>query len=311
MILVINLNASLDKRYALAELTKGEVMRADSVQNTPGGKGLHVANVATILGADTIATGFLGGKTGEFIAEALAGYGIRHDFVKIAGETRSCLAIITADGAQTEILEPGPPVSDAELKSFREKYAALLPSAEVVVASGSIPQDIDKGIYADLITAAKAAGKKFLLDTSGEALKLGIAAQPYFIKPNKDEIEALRGHRVDSEAEVIHEVKNFLAEGIGLAAVSLGADGSIVGCGEQLYRVTVPRIKAVNPVGSGDSYVAGIAVGLSRGLEMTETLRLSAAAGTANAMEAESGFVRKSTVETLLTQIKVEAIDPT
>ena len=44
---------------------------------------------------------------------------------------------------------------------------------------------------------------------------------------------------------------------------------------------------------------------------MTETLKLAAAAGTANAMEAESGFVRKSTVETLLTQIKVEAIDPT
>lgn len=62
MILVINLNASVDKRYQLEELTKGEVMRAASVDNTPGGKGLHVANVTTILGEDTLATGWLGGS---------------------------------------------------------------------------------------------------------------------------------------------------------------------------------------------------------------------------------------------------------
>ena len=97
MILVINLNASVDKRYTLPELTKGKVMRAASVDNTPGGKGLHVANVATILGADCLATGMLGGKSGEFIAEKLEDYGIRQDFVHIAGEKRSCLAIITGE----------------------------------------------------------------------------------------------------------------------------------------------------------------------------------------------------------------------
>ena len=57
MILVINLNASVDKRYRMKELTKGEVMRAAEVDNTPGGKGLHVANVATILGGECIAAG--------------------------------------------------------------------------------------------------------------------------------------------------------------------------------------------------------------------------------------------------------------
>ena len=83
MILVINLNASVDKRYQLSELTKGAVMRAQSVDNTPGGKGLHVANVDTILGEDTLATGLLGGKSGEFIAERTRDYGIRGDFVQV------------------------------------------------------------------------------------------------------------------------------------------------------------------------------------------------------------------------------------
>ena len=86
MILVINLNASVDKRYKMKDLIKVEVMRAVEVDNTPGGKGIHVA---TILGEDCIATGYLGGKSGEFISEKLQDYGIKQDFVQVAGETRS------------------------------------------------------------------------------------------------------------------------------------------------------------------------------------------------------------------------------
>ncbi len=49
MILVVNLNASMDKRYEIADISKGKVIRARQVENTPGGKGIHVANVMTIL----------------------------------------------------------------------------------------------------------------------------------------------------------------------------------------------------------------------------------------------------------------------
>lgn len=308
MILVINLNASVDKRYTLSELTKGKVMRAASVDNTPGGKGIHVANVATILGEDCLTTGMLGGKSGEFIADRLEDYGIRQDFVRVAGETRSCLAIITDDGVQTEILEPGPQVSGAELEIFRQKYNELLEAADIIVASGSVPRGVPTDFYARLIQEARAAAKPFLLDTSGELLRQGIAARPFFIKPNRDEIEALTGRRITTEAETAAEVRRFLEQGISLAVVSLGAQGSIAGYEGRLYRVTVPKIEAVNPVGSGDSYVAGIAAGLARGLAVEDVLKLAAACGTANAMEPESGFVRRAVVEELLGRIQVERL---
>ena len=308
MILVVNLNASLDKKYNLADFAKGQVVRARSVQNTPGGKGLHVANVATILGEDCVATGLLGGKTGAFIADALQVYGIRQDFVQIQGETRSCLAIITDDGAQTEILEPGPMVSRDEQTVFLSKYEELLKQAEIVVASGSVPQGVGDDFYAGLIETARRHGRRFLLDTSRNLLACGIEARPFFIKPNTDEIAALTGHTVASDADVIREVRSFMQAGIGLAVVSRGAAGSIAGFGGKIYKVQVPKIQAVNPVGSGDSYVAGTAVALQRGLNIIDTLKLAAACGTANAMEAESGFVQKQTVESLLDQIKVEEI---
>lgn len=97
MILVINFNTSVDKRYEIEDIQKGKVIRARTVENTPGGKGIQVANVATILKEDCIATGFLGGKTGEFIEEKLKEYGIKQDFVKIKGDSRECLAFITEE----------------------------------------------------------------------------------------------------------------------------------------------------------------------------------------------------------------------
>lgn len=179
MILVINLNASIDKRYEIADIKKGRVMRARNVQNTPGGKGLHVANIVNILNENCIATGFLGGKSGEFIEEKLKYYGIKNDFVKISGETRECLAFITDDFIQTEILEPGPEITIEEKNNFINKYNELIEKANIIVASGSLPQNVPKKFYIELIEYANKKGKKFLLDASGEPLKEGIEAKPY------------------------------------------------------------------------------------------------------------------------------------
>lgn len=308
MILVVNLNASIDKRYEIENIEKGQVMRARCVENTPGGKGLHVANVTTILKEDCIATGLLGGKSGEFIEDKLKDYGIKQDFVKINGETRSCLAIITDDLAQTEILEPGPEVSEKEQHSFLDKYMDLIKDANVVVASGSVPRNVPSNFYRRLIEMANAQGKKFLLDTSGELLKEGIKGKPYFIKPNKDEIEALTGRKINTIEDIISEIKRFQSEGIEFVVISLGVEGSVAGYNGKLYKVSIPKVKAVNPVGSGDSYVAGVAVAIQRGYEIEDILKFASACGTANAMEKESGFVTGSVVNELIDKIKVEEL---
>lgn len=131
---------------------------------------------------------------------------------------------------------------------------------------------------------------------------------PYFIKPNTDEIRAIKGTNIDSDEDVVREVQLFMADGIKLPVVSLGARGSIAGYNNHVYRVTVPKIQCKNPVGSGDSFVAGIAVGIERGMAIEDILSLGAACGTANAMEDESGFVRKEVVDDLFGQIKIEQL---
>lgn len=305
MILALNLNFSLDKIYTVNALEYGGVVRAKTVQNTAGGKGAHIANICALLQEEYIVTGFLGGRTGEMIRDILDRRTIHQDCVSINGETRSCINIGTPDGKQTEVLEVGPEVTADEKNQFLMKYDTLLERTDIVVGSGSLPKGIEDDFYGELITRAKSKGKKFLLDTSGKTLKAALRAQPFLIKPNRDEIEALTGHRIQSVKEAAAEVERFLYQGIELPVISLGKMGAVVGWHGQTYQVQPPMYTAVNAVGSGDSFVAGIAIGLQRKMEVKDVIRLGAACGTANVLEPESGYVDPEKVNAIFQQVKI------
>ena len=191
MILTITLNPSIDRRYNVKDFEKGKIFRTEDYQYTIGGKGINVSKVIKVLGQEVLATGFLGGNSGEYIIDGLNEMDIENNFVNISGQTRSCLAIISNDGSQTEILERGPLISEDEKNKFLTIYESLLDKVDIICASGSLPKGLDYNIYSDLIRIAKEKNKKFLLDTSGEALKQGIEAGPYLIKPNKEEFRTI------------------------------------------------------------------------------------------------------------------------
>lgn len=164
------------------------------------------------------------------------------------------------------------------------------------------------GFYAVLVEKARVAGVPFLLDTSGKPLAEGIDARPDFIKPNQEELAALLGHPVETAEDALQAARTLSRRGVRLVCVSLGAAGSIACHEGRCYRVRVPKIDCKNPVGSGDSFVAGAATALARGEDTQSILRLAAACGTANALEAESGFVRPDAVRALLPQIEITPI---
>lgn len=306
MILVVNLNPSLDKIYTLPSLPYGEASRAVTVQNTAGGKGSHVAHVLRLLGEEVTTTGFLGGYIGQRIGDALRGWGVDERSVEIGEDTRACINIATDDGKQTEVLEPGPTITSSEQAAFRAHYVSLLPEADLVVASGSLPMGLGRDFYCDLIVEARAAEKRFLLDTSGDMLLEGMKARPYFIKPNREEVSSLLGRRVEGVEDAAEAVRGFLADGIELPAVSMGRLGSLAGYKGEVYHVQPPAVeRVVNAVGSGDAYVAGLAAGLARDCDIEETLALACACGTANVLEAESGFVTIEQVEKIRKEVRV------
>lgn len=308
MLLTITLNPSIDRRYSVNGFEKGKIFRTDDYQYTPGGKGINVAKVIKAFDEPVVATGFLGGRAGGFIKEKLDEMNITSKFVSIKGETRSCIAILSDDGSQTEILESGPIILKEDMERFYYLYERLIKDADVICASGSLPRGLDVGTYKVLIELANKQGKKFILDTSGEALEQGIEAKPFLIKPNKEELESLIRKTIYTENDVVEGAKSLINRGINIVAISLGGEGSLVFTNDYMYRVRTPKISAINPVGSGDSMIAGFAVSIKRNYDFEDMLRLAAACGTANAMEEETGKVDLSKVNKLMNEIIIEKI---
>ncbi|HEL1980393.1 TPA: tagatose-6-phosphate kinase [Streptococcus suis] len=310
MILTITLNPSVDIAYQLDTFYLDTVNRVENVQKTAGGKGLNVTRVLKQIGEDVVATGFIGGEIGSYVKKQLTRNDIKNSFVEIGSETRNCIAVLH-DGKQTEILEQGPTIQEHEALNFIEHLEIILNNVDVVVISGSLPKGLASNYYVEIVELCKKCGVAVVLDCSGEALKNVLESQqkPTVIKPNTEELSQLIGKEVTDD---IQELKSVLSgqlfQGIEWIVVSLGAQGAFAKHNDKFYRVRIPKIKVVNPVGSGDSTVAGIAAGLVHALPDAELLKNANVLGMLNAQEEQTGYVNLENAESLYSQIEVEEV---
>lgn len=307
MITTVTMNASLDKLYRVERLSDGTVMRVSEVSNTAGGKGLNVAKVAALLGEKVTATGFLGGFNGAHVRSLLAETGVEDAFVDSGVETRACINVIDGEtGSSTEFLEPGPAVAPERYEEFIGRYRALIANSNAVTISGSLPSDAPDGFYGRLVEIARDAGAPVILDTSGMLLREGVASCPTLVKPNREELAALTGREHASEAKIIETMRGLLNDGLPSVAVSLGAEGCLYACWEGVFKGSVPGVKAVNPVGCGDSMVAAFAVGLARRMPPIETFRLALAVSAASAMDARTGSFSRNDLHMLYANARID-----
>ncbi|MBP7978850.1 MAG: 1-phosphofructokinase [Sebaldella sp.] len=306
MITTVTLNPAIDTRYFIEDFKEGRLFRAEKTIKSPGGKGLNVTKVLRQMGADVVATGIIGGKNGEWIQENLKKMDIKEEFYVSSAETRVCIAVL-AKHSETEILESGEELTDSDLRAFEKKLMELVEKSDVITMSGSLPKGMDAGYYQKLVELVNRKGKKVILDTSGKSLLEGVKGKPYLIKPNFDELEYVLGESIDGRDKIkkaVEKLKNLGAQNV---LVSLGGEGAIY-FGEEILKITIPKIKIHNTVGSGDSSVAGFAKGLDDGLELNEILKLSMACGMSNAQSMETGRVIPEDVKEFMENITVEVL---
>ncbi|WML49083.1 1-phosphofructokinase [Neobacillus sp. PS3-34] len=310
MITTVTLNAAIDKTYFIENFSLNRVNRTHgNVLIEPGGKGINVAKVLQQLDIPVSTTGFVGGFNGEFILNMLGQRGIHHNFLKINGESRICLNIIDRKlNSQTEILEAGASIPSEDWTQFKNKLENIAHNSEFVILSGSLPKGLPNDAYAELVNLIHHAGSKSIIDTSGIPLQHVIEAKPFMIKPNEEELLSICGRDKMSEEEIAVYTNKWNSQGIPFVVVSLGSKGVIVSAEGNAYRASPPIIDPVNPVGSGDSLVAGIAAGLHLKLKIEDIIKMGIAAGTANALESIAGSINLSKYKQLLNDVKVKQI---
>ena len=308
MIYTVTLNPAVDKTVVINEFSVGNVNRVSSIRLDAGGKGINVSKVIASLGGRSIAMGILGGASGSFVKDYLDNRGIENDFLFINGETRTNLKVIdSVRCTNTDINEPGPCVSVNDLDILQQKLLDKAGHKSIVVFSGSVPDNVDKTIYARWIEAVKRKGGKAVLDADRELLKNGIKAGPYLVKPNIHELGQLFDTVIEEAGQAERYARRLVEDfGIELAVVSLGDKGALFVDKTRSLLAHGLKVGVKSTVGAGDALVAAIAYSMDTGAGFEESARLATACSAANVTTSGTQAADRSLIDELQGQVMLE-----
>lgn len=300
MIYTCTITPSLDYTTYLPSFKTGTLNRTEEVYYYPGGKGINVSRVLKRLQNDNVAIGYAGGFVGNYIAQFLQNEGIQTHFIETDTITRINVKIKAE--VETELNGPGPVISEEEQQKLLQKIEAMKENDWFVLA-GSLPAEIPVSFFEQIAATCHEKGVRFVLDTSGPALKALKSTKAFLMKPNDEELGELFDTTIKTKAEAFHYAKKLVDLGVEHVVVSLGGDGALLVTKELAIAAKAPKGKVVNTVGAGDSLVAGFVASYVEKEDAREAFRYGVASGSATAFR--SDLCEKSGVLALVDEVKI------
>jgi 1-phosphofructokinase len=265
------------------------------------GKGVNVAQVLADLGHQVTVGGFLGEDNPQAFEMLIARRGFTDAFIRVPGETRSNIKIAEQDGRVTDVNAPGPLVSEQAQHALLEQLARIAPGYDAVVVAGSLPRGITPQWFQGLLQQLKNLGLKVALDTSGEALRAGLNAGPWLVKPNTEELADALGHSTDA-------IRQLHRQGVEHVVVSDGAAGVSWYSPDTALHATPPKVTVASTVGAGDSLLAGMLHGLLSGDTPEQTLGRATAIAAMAVTQIGFGITDEAQLETLQSGVHVRPL---
>lgn len=301
-ILTVTMNPALDVTTSVDHLTPREKLRCTEPTREPGGGGINVSRVIAELGGTSCAFIAAGGPTGEALTGLVRQSGVPVEVLTISGETRQSFMVYDRRGeTQYRFVLPGPALSAAEWTGALQRLESLARDTAFVVGSGSLPPGTSEDVFwADLAVTASAAGARFILDTSGEALRRAAESSIHVLKLDEEEAADFLGstpERLDDWTAAAGGLRDRVrAEQI---VITLGAKGAIAVDAERTVQIPSIKVQPVSTVGAGDSFVAAMTLALERGDSLETACRFGVAAGAAAVMTPGSALAHRADVERL------------
>jgi 6-phosphofructokinase 2 len=303
-IITLTINPAVDKSTQFAGIVAEQKIRCQKPQFDAGGGGINVSKAIKRLGGESLAIFTSGGHTGLLLEDLIQSESIEYLAIKIKSWTReNFIAVDTTTNAQYRFGMPGDEILKEEIENIFELIKTQ--KADFVVASGSIPKGADEGFYSEIAKIAKQNDSKFVLDSSGDALKMAVDSGVYLLKPNIGELAKLVGvenlemNDVDDAAlELIHK------KGCEIVAVSMGPQGALLVTKDICRLIPAPTVQKKSTVGAGDSMVGGMVWALANYKNPIEAVQLGVACGSAATMNEGTQLFKKTDVDRLLQWIQ-------
>ena len=254
----------------------GETILGNSFALGPGGKGSNQSVAIARLGGDVTMLTRLGDDAfADMAAATWSKAGVKSAAVR-DGTTYTGAAYIfveEASGDNAIIICPGA-ASDIS-PDDAEANAELIRSSSVFMTQ--LEQPLPAAQHG--LALAKEAGVQTILNPApAMPLDQSVLELCDFITPNETEAGELTGIDVTSLETAQQAAQNLVDQGVGTAIITLGEQGALLH--SKHLTIHVPAVSAgpvVETTGAGDAFNGGLAVGLSRGLDIEEAVKLGCA----------------------------------
>ena len=303
-IVTLTVNPAVDKSTHIDRLIPEQKLRCDAPRFDAGGGGINVSKAIKRLGGKSAAIFTTGGPSGQVLRDLVSQEGIDCEVIQTEQWTRENFIVAeTSTNAQYRFGMPGAALSEAETEAVLETLRQS--KAEYVVASGSLPPQMDVNFYEKVAAISKEMGARLVLDTSGESLQAACDEGVFLLKPNIGELEALVGAKDLQIDDVDDAARMLIGDGkCEVVIVSMGPKGAILVTKDLCEHVPAPPVQKRSTVGAGDSMVAGMTWALTQGLTYSEMIRWGVACGSAATMNEGTQLFLRADVERLMDWLK-------
>lgn len=302
----ITLNPAYDLVGFCPEIERGEVNLVRTTGLHAAGKGINVARVLKDLGIDVTVGGFLGKDNQDGFQQLFSELGIANRFHVVSGRTRINVKLTEKEGAVTDFNFSGFEVTADDWERFVADSLSWLVQFDMVCVSGSLPSGVNPELFADWMTRLRSQCPCIIFDSSREALKAGLKAAPWLMKPNRRELEMWAGKPLPNIKEVIEAAHRLREQGIAHVVISLGEEGAlwVNASGEWIARP--PACEVISTVGAGDSMVGGLIYGLLMRESSEHTLRLATAVAALAVSQSNVGIRDRTQLAAMMAQVDLQ-----
>lgn len=256
----------------------GETLQGDFAMHL-GGKGFNQAVAARRLGAEVSVIGRVGDdEFGRAFIAALDREAIDARYVTVDADAGTGVAsiIVEPDGGNAIVQAPraNRRVAPADIAAAGDAFAGA--------AVAMLQLETSDGAAIAFAQAARDARATVLLNPAPAAsVPDALRALADIIAPNEIEAETLTGTRITTLDEAYAAGEALCARGPRAAIITLGANGAAVVAEGVREHVAGLGVDAIDTVGAGDAFCAGLAIALAEGASIVDAARFANAAGAA------------------------------
>ncbi len=244
-----------------------------NVKTSLGGVGRNIAENLVRLGVDTHLISIIGDDPyGELILNKSKEIGLNLEDTLILEDqsTSIYLSILDGEGDMEIALSSMDNIEKMDIE-FIESKREKIENSRVCVIDTNIPKDSIEYILNNF------KNTDFFLDTvSSEKAKKVRDLIGLFntIKPNKIEAEILTGMEIKDHEDIEKAIDFFHSKGVENVFITLSKDGVVFSDGKKIQRLKAKKTNITNATGAGDSFIAALAYGHIKGLDIKERARL-------------------------------------